>query len=128
MFIFDHLLDVFVLLVLALLIFGPKRLIAMGSDFGRAARQFREATKNISWTDLLSGNLAEEEAPRPNTPPATSFTQTPPTPPASTPATGSATAAPTPASVIQVAPDAQVVDATLADVALPADQEPPRAI
>lgn len=59
---FGHWLQILLLLGLALLIFGPKRMIEMGSSFGKAFRDFREATKDISWSNLLSGE--EQPAPR----------------------------------------------------------------
>ena len=61
---FGHWLQILLLLGLALLVFGPKRMIAMGSSFGKAFRDFREATKDISWSSLLSG----EEQPVRSTP------------------------------------------------------------
>lgn len=84
MFIFNHLFDIFILLVLALLIFGPRKMIQMGSDLGRAFRQFREATKGVSWSDMLTGNFDEAAAAPPHTPPtsaANDATSTPYTPP-----------------------------------------------
>jgi TatA/E family protein of Tat protein translocase len=49
------------LLGVALLVFGPKRMIEMGSSFGKAFREFREATKEMSWSALTG---AEEDTPR----------------------------------------------------------------
>jgi TatA/E family protein of Tat protein translocase len=59
---FGHWLQILLLLGLALLVFGPKRMIEMGSAFGKAFKDFREATKDISWSNLLSGN--EQPEPR----------------------------------------------------------------
>lgn len=84
MFIFNHLFDIFILLLLALLIFGPRKMIQMGSDFGRAFRQFREATKDVSWSDMLTGKFDEAAPPQPHTPPTASAheaTSTPYSPP-----------------------------------------------
>lgn len=84
MFIFDHLFDVFILLLLALLIFGPRKMIQMGTDLGRAFRQLRESTKGISWSDMLTGNFDEAASAQPHTPPSASTseaTSTPYTPP-----------------------------------------------
>lgn len=61
--IFGHLPELMVILVLALLVFGPKRMIDMGSSFGKAFREFRSATKDLSWSNLLTGG--EEEKPSP---------------------------------------------------------------
>lgn len=52
---FGHLPEILLLLVLALLVFGPKRMIEMGSSFGKAFREFREATKDLSLTNLVTG-------------------------------------------------------------------------
>lgn len=73
MFIFDHLFDVLILLVLALLVFGPTKMIAMGSDLGRAVRQLRQATKGMSLNDLLTGNFEDKNQAQPETPSATAF-------------------------------------------------------
>jgi TatA/E family protein of Tat protein translocase len=58
---FGHWLQILGLLLLALLVFGPKRMVEMGSALGRAVKDFRESTKDISWSNLLSGN--EQPAP-----------------------------------------------------------------
>ncbi|HEV8190568.1 MAG TPA: twin-arginine translocase TatA/TatE family subunit [Ktedonobacterales bacterium] len=58
---FGHWLQILLLLGLALLVFGPKRMVEMGSALGRAVKDFRESTKDISWSSLLSGN--EQPAP-----------------------------------------------------------------
>jgi TatA/E family protein of Tat protein translocase len=59
--IFGHWLQIIGLLLLALLVFGPKRMVEMGSALGKAVKDFRESTKDISWSNLLSGN--EQPAP-----------------------------------------------------------------
>lgn len=58
---FGHLPELLIVLLLALLVFGPKRMIEMGSSFGKAFREFKNATKDLTWTNLLSGN--EDEKP-----------------------------------------------------------------
>lgn len=58
---FGHFPEMILLLGLALLVFGPKRMIEMGSTFGKAFREFREATKEMSWSSLTG---AEEDTPR----------------------------------------------------------------
>lgn len=58
---FGHWLEIMVLLVVALLVFGPKRMIEMGSSFGKAFRELREATKDVSWTNLMTGGDPEPE-------------------------------------------------------------------
>lgn len=58
---FGHLPEMIVLLGIALLVFGPKRMIEMGSSFGKAFREFKEATKEMSWSSLTG---AQEDTPR----------------------------------------------------------------
>ena len=61
---FGHLPEVLFVLILGLLVFGPKRMIEMGSSFGKAFREFRNATKDLTWTNLLSGaGSGEDEKP-----------------------------------------------------------------
>ncbi|HLZ24004.1 MAG TPA: twin-arginine translocase TatA/TatE family subunit [Ktedonobacterales bacterium] len=52
---FGHLPELLIILVIALLVFGPKRMIEMGSSFGKAFREFKNATKDLSWNNLLTG-------------------------------------------------------------------------
>ena len=52
----DHLPELLVICLVFLLIFGPKRMIDMGSALGRAVRQLRESTKDMNWTSLLGGS------------------------------------------------------------------------
>ena len=52
---FGHFPELLGILVVALLIFGPKRMIEMGSKVGRAVRELRESTKDLNWTALLGG-------------------------------------------------------------------------
>lgn len=54
--------ELLAVLFIALLVFGPKRMIEMGSSFGKAFREFRDATKELSWTGLLSGGGEEKPA------------------------------------------------------------------
>lgn len=58
---FGHFPEMILLLGVALLVFGPKRMIEMGSSFGKAFREFREATKELSWSSITG---AEEDTPR----------------------------------------------------------------
>ncbi|HEV2458799.1 MAG TPA: twin-arginine translocase TatA/TatE family subunit [Ktedonobacterales bacterium] len=78
-----HWLELFGLLIVGLLIFGPKKVIEMGSSLGKALRELREATKGMSWTSLtgeespgqttlsrlsqLSQSLTKDEPPPPST-------------------------------------------------------------
>jgi len=93
-----HWLELFGLLIVGLLIFGPKRVIEMGSALGKALRELREATKGMSWTGLmgeespgqttlsrlsqLSQSFTKDEPPPSVTPPE----GTPSAPPAEAPA------------------------------------------
>jgi TatA/E family protein of Tat protein translocase len=51
----DHLPELLVICLVALLVFGPRRMIAMGAKLGRAVRELRESTKDLNWTALLGG-------------------------------------------------------------------------
>lgn len=59
---FGHLPEIIILLAVGLLVFGPKRMIQMGSQFGKAFRDFREATKELSWSNLLSTEPQEQQS------------------------------------------------------------------
>ena len=61
---FGHWFEILMLLFVALLVFGPKKLMEMGSSFGKAFREFREATKEMNWSNLMSTG-STEEPPRP---------------------------------------------------------------
>ena len=61
---FGHLPEIIALLVVGLLVFGPKRMIDMGSQFGKAFREFREATRELSLSNLMS---SDEPTPRQST-------------------------------------------------------------
>ncbi len=50
----SHLPEILILLLVALLVFGPKRMVEMGSQFGKAFRELRDATKEMNWSNLLS--------------------------------------------------------------------------
>ena len=54
MFGLSHLPQILLLLLVALLVFGPKRMVEMGSQVGKAFRELRDATKEMSWGNLLS--------------------------------------------------------------------------
>lgn len=60
-----HGLDLIVILVIALLIFGPKKLPEMGSAIGKSIKEFRKGM-----SELTNGKDKEEE---PKTPAALSF-------------------------------------------------------
>lgn len=44
---FGHLPEIFLILIVALLVFGPRRMIEMGASLGKALREFRESVKDI---------------------------------------------------------------------------------
>jgi sec-independent protein translocase protein TatA len=58
MFGLGHMFDIIGLLFVALLVFGPKRLIEMGSSVGKALRELRDATKEMNWTSLTHDDHA----------------------------------------------------------------------
>lgn len=49
---FGHMTEVLGLLVLGLLIFGPKRMIELGGQLGKAWRETRDAMKAMNWNPL----------------------------------------------------------------------------
>jgi Sec-independent protein translocase protein TatA len=55
--IFDHLGLLFVIFLFALIVFGPKRMIAMVTNLMDTLRQTRDAMRQMSWT------LTEEDQP-----------------------------------------------------------------
>jgi sec-independent protein translocase protein TatA len=63
--ILGHLPEILGLLLVALLVFGPKRIIEMGSSFGKMFREFRDATREMSWSNLLG-----DQGDAPRSPPA----------------------------------------------------------
>jgi sec-independent protein translocase protein TatA len=75
-----HWFELLVVLLIGLLVFGPKRMIEMGSSLGKAVRDMRESLKDIpgfGGTGLQS-LLGQEE---PQRTPFTATSQYPPTPP-----------------------------------------------
>lgn len=54
--------EIIIVLALALLIFGPKRLPEMGRTLGRAAREFRKASDEVK--GVLNLNLNDDEDPK----------------------------------------------------------------
>ena len=49
---FNHIPELLGLLVLGLIIFGPKRMIEMGGQAGRMLRELRAAMKDMNWNPL----------------------------------------------------------------------------
>ena len=56
--------ELIIILVIALVVFGPKRLPDMGRSLGKAIREFRNAGKEIQTT--LSNQLTKMTKIRPN--------------------------------------------------------------
>ena len=56
-----HWMEILAILVLALLVFGPKRMVDMGSSLGKAFREFRDSTKDINFSDMLNGGGDDED-------------------------------------------------------------------
>jgi sec-independent protein translocase protein TatA len=70
--------ELFVVLLIGLLVFGPKRMIEMGSTLGKAVREMRESLKDIPGIggSGLQSLLGQDE---PRSTPFVSTTQTSPT-------------------------------------------------
>lgn len=100
-----HWFEILIILALALLVFGPKRMIEMGSSLGKAFRELRDAAKEMDWSSLTGQN---------ETTSTTSTTSTPSSPPAgprykiTPPPVPPVTAPPVP-------PEEQIVEGSLVD-------------
>ncbi len=89
---FGHTFELIIVLLVGLLIFGPKRVIEMGAAAGKMLRELRDAMKEMNWSSLTgdehASNPLEElrDLPRTfassilNPPPATSAPAPAPTP------------------------------------------------
>ena len=51
--------EILVILLLALIVFGPKRLPEIGKTVGKGLREFRQATQDVK--DELSRTISDEE-------------------------------------------------------------------
>jgi sec-independent protein translocase protein TatA len=51
--------EIIVILLIALVVFGPKRLPEIGKTIGKGLREFRQATQDVK--DELSFNLSDDE-------------------------------------------------------------------
>ncbi len=51
---FGHWFEILAVLFVGLLVFGPKRMIEMGSQLGKMVRELRESTRDINFSALLS--------------------------------------------------------------------------
>lgn len=63
-----HWLQIIGLLLLALLVFGPKRMVEMGSSLGKAFKEFRNSTKDLNFSQMFSGSDDDDEPPARITP------------------------------------------------------------
>jgi TatA/E family protein of Tat protein translocase len=63
-----HWVEIIGLLLLALLVFGPKRMVDMGSSLGKAFKEFRDSTKDLNLSQMLSGNDTSDDTPSRITP------------------------------------------------------------
>ncbi|HEY7094888.1 MAG TPA: twin-arginine translocase TatA/TatE family subunit [Ktedonobacterales bacterium] len=70
-----HWFEILIILALALLVFGPKRMIEMGSQLGKAFRQLRDAAKEMDWSSLTGQNETTSTTPSP--PPGPRYKDTP---------------------------------------------------
>lgn len=59
-----------IVLGIALLVFGPKRLPELGAGLGKSLREFREATSGVT-TAFSKETIMPVETPRPFVPPGT---------------------------------------------------------
>jgi len=57
---FGHWFEILILLGLGLLVFGPKRMVEMGSQFGKMFRELQGSLKEMNWS--LTG-AADDEKP-----------------------------------------------------------------
>src|SRR5215831_6461811 len=60
-----HWFEILIILALALLVFGPKRMIEMGSSLGKAFRELRNAAKEMDWSSLTGQNETTTTTPSP---------------------------------------------------------------
>lgn len=63
---FGHWFEILVLLGLALLVFGPKRLIEMGSQLGKTFRELQASVKEMNWSSLMNSDDEPSPTQRPN--------------------------------------------------------------
>ena len=57
----SHWLEIIGLLLLALLVFGPKRMVEMGSSLGKMFKEFRDSTKDLNLSQMLSGTESDDD-------------------------------------------------------------------
>jgi sec-independent protein translocase protein TatA len=97
-----HWFEILIILALALLVFGPKRMIEMGSSLGKAFRELRDAAKEMDWSSLTGQNETTSTTSTTSSPPAgPRYKVTPPPVP--------------PVAAPPVPPEAQIVEGSLVD-------------
>jgi TatA/E family protein of Tat protein translocase len=112
-----HLPELMIVLVLALLVFGPKRMIEMGSSLGKSLGELRRSLKDVPGLENLTnlGGLLKDDDNEPRRTPfsvASQFAQN-----LTIESKDEAAAAPAPstATVVDAAPPAETPHATAAD-------------
>jgi TatA/E family protein of Tat protein translocase len=115
--------ELLVILAVALLVFGPKRLPELASGLGKAIREFRRATRDlqaqIEVDDSVRRPIHELRAAlRDEPPPVTPYVGSTPAPLAMSPSGPTMTAAPTPS----VPTAAEPGEAAAGSAALPANE------
>jgi sec-independent protein translocase protein TatA len=129
-----HWFEIQIILALALLVFGPKRMIEMGSSLGKAFRELRDAAKEMDWSSLTGQNETTSTTPSP--PPGPRYKPTPPpTPTVAAPppeeqiVEGSLVKAPDavnqPVAVSETPPDSPETPSTQLDPSAPDPSEGP---
>jgi sec-independent protein translocase protein TatA len=98
-----HWFEILIILALALLVFGPKRMIEMGSSLGKAFRELRDAAKEMDWSSVTRQNetTSTTTSTTPSPPGGPRYKITPPPVP-------TVTAPPVP-------PEEQIVEGSLVD-------------
>jgi sec-independent protein translocase protein TatA len=116
-----HLPEIFLILLVALLVFGPRRMIEMGASLGKALRELRESVKDIPGMNGggLNSLLTGEEPRQTPFSAASQFAQQASIE-ASQPATPETPAAPTAGSAAVGSNGVPVVEATVERV----DEQP----
>ncbi|GGJ64321.1 Sec-independent protein translocase subunit TatA/TatB [Deinococcus aquiradiocola] len=61
--------EIMIILVVALLVFGPKKLPDLGRSLGNGIREFRKGTQGLK--DELQGSLKDSDVPAPTVEPVT---------------------------------------------------------
>jgi TatA/E family protein of Tat protein translocase len=116
--------ELLVILAVALLVFGPKRLPELASGLGKAIREFRRATRDlqaqIEVDDSVRRPIHELRAAlRDEPPPVTPYVGSTPSPMVMSPAASTMTAAPTPSEPVATAPGEEAAGAAALPTSAP---------